>query len=324
MEPNETINNELDNYVKTIELLHQKNELYKTIDELKGGRDNLITASGANDDVISKKLDSIETLEELTKKTSTVEGLDWFFTDDTTGEVMQLTYKDGISKEEEVEFRKGLLLYLKQADIHYKEIDKLIENMNKETSEIHAEMNGVISSFTDNVLNYIKTTREKIADQDINGKDKIMKELYYIESAYTFSVFKDIIERYPSIIKNTLNDFTKEVKIIDVANRYKAKLASNKVHSTLIDFVNTDPMKTVEGLLLTKGQYREGYEDLFVFSVIRFFAMEDWKDGYTKKLHSSLMLALRKLKDNELQTETKELMISSMTDYLAVLYTGIK
>ena len=58
--------------------------------------------------------------------------------------------------------------------------------------------------------------------------------------------------------------------------------------------------------------------DLFVYSLIRFFAMADWnKDNNIRKAHASVILVIRKLIKNEFVDDVKKDVIDSIVKYLA-------
>ena len=131
-------------------------------------------------------------------------------------------------------------------------------------------------------------------------------------------MFKDVLVRYPSVIGKCITEMHKENEVEKISARYHQKIAKAGINISLVVFIDDDPKKSLEYLTLPKEYYEEGRENLFIWSLIRFFAMESWSDGTMKKLHASVFNVLSKLRKNDLPSELKESVVESIRDYLAV------
>ena len=56
--------------------------------------------------------------------------------------------------------------------------------------------------------------------------------------------------------------------------------------------------------------------DLFVFSLIRYFAVSDWNDETIRQAHASVALTIRKLLNNEFEDELKLKVKTAIVEYL--------
>ena len=68
-------------------------------------------------------------------------------------------------------------------------------------------------------------------------------------------------------------------------------------------------------MLIREEQYI--VPDLFVFSLIRFFAMANWSDPDIRKAHASVSLVIKKLLANEFIDEVKKDIIDAIVTYIA-------
>ena len=109
-------------------------------------------------------------------------------------------------------------------------------------------------------------------------------------------------------------------KPVPVDSRYFKKLASAHITSSLIGFVSDDPADSYEYKALLPDQYQRGMENLFVFSLIRFFATESWSDQDVRKCHASVIVALRKLVSPNISDDLKAKMRTAISSYLKRFY----
>lgn len=321
MSPEEKIN-ALSGYTNLISMQARKNSLYSEIDHQnqKVNEFKKHVAHGEDSDFIEDKLRECKTVEELQARIKTKEGLDYFYTDPETGDVLETT--DDIKESERENFRKAYLVFLKNNQIAMDGIDEELRKYDEAIAEFDEDIRDVMAVMADNVLTYTDYLKNSVPKDHPNYK-RMMKTVKYIESGYDMSVFSEVLDKYPSVIKHTLEDFRSDKRTKEIGSRYFKKLASSKVTSSLIGFVSDDPHDSYEYKALLPNQYKSGMENLFVFSLIRFFSMESWTDTDIKKCHASLIVALKKLTSPNINDDLKDKMRSSIAAYLQKFYDAM-
>ena len=73
-----------------------------------------------------------------------------------------------------------------------------------------------------------------------------------------------------------------------------------------------DIEKSLEAVFLPKEDYAQGYENLFIFGLIRFFSKEDWNNPVTKKLHNATVTLLTNLQKHTLPQDVEDTIVESM------------
>lgn len=321
MSPEEKIS-ALNGYTNLISMQARKNSLYSEIDHQnqKVNEFKKHVAHGEDSDFIEDKLRECKTVEELQARIKTKEGLNYFYTDPETGDVLETT--DDIKESERENFRKAYLVFLKNNQIAMDGIDEELRKYDEAIAEFDEDIRDVMAVMADNVLTYTDYLKNSVPKDHPNYK-RMMKTVKYIESGYDMSVFSEVLDKYPSVIKHTLEDFRSDKRTKEIGSRYFKKLASSKVTSSLIGFVSDDPHDSYEYKALLPNQYKSGMENLFVFSLIRFFSMESWTDTDIKKCHASLIVALKKLTSPDINDDLKDKMRSSITAYLQKFYDAM-
>lgn len=291
----------------------QYEELQKNVTDMK----SKIKGLDSEKDFIDEKLEkyTIDELEKMLKKDDVVQD---FFTDPETGKPLDLTINFD-SKEREIEFKRGYLVYVKSTQEAFKKIDEEYAKLDEATKEFNVEINKACYDLSDNVLSYISMMTDKAnAMEDEVAKKKILKTLKYLKSGYDMSIFTEVLDEHPTVANKCIKELTKEVDIQRIGKRYGSKLKSFNVKSSLIPYTSdiTSGRKSFEELVLIRGdQYV--IPDLFVFSLIRFFGMADWSDGNIRKAHASVGLTIKKLLANEFADDVKKDVIDSIVAYLA-------
>lgn len=293
--------------------------LKKKVEEERSEKAKLMGSSLSDDnadDVISKHLDKFETPEELEKylkgsitNPTVKERINSFFTDDETGEVLELISSDEIDTEtRELEFKRGLLLYFKRNDYYTSKLDEEVEKLNKTTEELTENVSNVLNPLHDNILAYseylIQESVEK-EDDDIptrREKRNRYKKAIAIRSGYTFENLIQLIEKNPGIAKNALKDFRKADNVRKIGERYSNKLNMNKLDFNLFLLLSDDIKDSLEYQVLPIGEYPEGLENFTAFFIIRCMAM-----GLTGiediVFHASVYIALTRLLNNTLDED---------------------
>lgn len=299
------------------EMLRQTESIQDKVNELKG----TIKGLDMDKEFIDEMLKSY-TVEQLESRLKNDDAVEAFFINPETGEPLEMNIEFE-SKAREIEFKRGLLVYIKSSQDTFEKIDKAMEELDKETEEFQKNIGEVTYSLSDNVLTYINYMKDRLNLME-EGRDKrhMTKLVKYLESGFTFEVFADVIKKYPTVAPKCISELKNEQNIKNIGARYGAKLKTNKIPVSLIGFASdiTEGRKSLEELLLIRGE-QYIIPDLFIYSLIRFFAMEDWNDGYVRKLHASVSLTLKKLLNNEFTEEVKNDVINSMVDYLKLFPT---
>lgn len=307
-----------DEYANVVNQQARKNYLTRLVDEKKKDIVDMskMAFKGTEDaDFIMNKLNEVPSIDDLNKRLSTDEGVDYFFTDPETGEVVQVS--DDIEEKRKMEFKRGYLIFCYQNNQAIKDIEKAQTECDKAIQEFNADVSESMKILSDNVLTYCNWVKQSV-DPSRPDYNKLATNVKWIESAYTMEVLNETLDRYPSIIEHTLKDIKVEGKVRDIGKRYHAKLASSGLTSSLLPFMNDDIKESLEYRILTPQQYVSGQENLFIFSLIRFFAHESWTgDSRAKKLHSSFIIMLQKLMSGKMDESVKEMVTTNIANYLA-------
>lgn len=296
-----------------------KNDLAYQTEELHKKQQSLLaTVKTDQPDFISERLKNY-TVDELEEKLHNDDFVDSFFVDPETNQPVDFTVTFE-SKSREMDFKRGLLSYFKATDETFKKIDEEFETLNKETADINVEIQDAVKSLSDNVLAYISMLTDKAnAMENEILKNKLLTTIKYIRSGYDMTIFVEAADQHPTIAKKCVTELNNDDIIKKTGARYLAKLKSNKVNVNLIDFASDiqDGKKSFEEIMLVRDE-QYIVPDLFVYSLIRFFAMADWnKDNNIRKAHASVILVIRKLLKNEFVDEVKKDVIDAIVKYLA-------
>lgn len=245
-----------------------------------------------------------------------------FFINPDTGVTLEMNIPFE-SREREIEFKRGFLVYLKTTQEAFDKIDEQFDELDKYTAEMNADIKSACDVLSDNVLTYISYMKDKAdAIEDEKTKKKMLESLRYIKSGYDLSIYAEVIEKHPSVASKCVSELQKEVDIQRVGARYAKKIESNGIKMSLVNFASDiqSGKKSFEELTLVKD---EDYKlpDLLVYSLIRFFSMADWSDNNIKKAHASVSLVLKKLLNNEFEEDIKTQVVDSIRTYLSMFPT---
>lgn len=319
--------NELHDFSTMLNVQASREEISRWTQDIIEQKDELLSLvktsnTVADTDFIDRELrkftlDELKTL--LYKDPSMV---DKFFINPHTGEEVEfaIPFK---SEKKKNEFKRDFLLHIASSN---EALDGILQQ-EKELSEYITEMNrnirDVTISLSDNILNYIEVLKDRAnAVSDERKKSQMIKTIYYIESGFTLNVFRDNLSKYPSVLQRCVDELTDDVVLSRTGKRYLDKLNRYKVPASLIMFIsNGEGVISFEEKMLIKD---EDYKipDLFIYSLIRFFSMADWGDNNIRRLHSSVMIMLKRLIRNELSEEVKTMQLGRIVDYIALFTTS--
>lgn len=294
----------------------------QTMNTLQRNKDRLLShfEKDLPGEDLDEKVSKFKTLEELGEFLAIPENVYSFFRDED-GYVSPIV-SDGdtnITDEEDLEFRKGLLIYIRQMQLTQEEIDSVMDEFNKETIKMQDDMNSSMRDFVGDYMDYILDMKEQIEASDNPNKETALKELNFIESGITFSEVFNVYDKHPSIIEHTLMDMEKEDFLFSIGKQYKVCIKNARTNASLISFISESPENSFEAIYLPKGMYREGYEGLFIFSLIRFFSKQYWSSN-VKKMHLSIILILQRFIEDEMDDATKDVYVANIKKYLDKFY----
>lgn len=315
----ETSMKELDSLVNFVNVESAKSELSSTAKELEAQQHRIterLSGGEDNRDFLNERLAKM-TLEECEAHLKSDDNVIKFFINEETGEEIVIDI-DFESKTKEIDFKRGLLVYLKSSQEAMAKIDEEYKKLDEATQEMNMNVKEVCKELSDNTLSYIRYMKDKAnALEDEGTKKKILETMKYIESGYTMEVFKEVITKHPSVGEKCANELTKEAQVAQIGERYTKHLNRNNVKASLIPFVS-DSLGTSrsfeEEVLIKDDQYT--VPDLFVYSLIRYFAMADWSNDNIRKAHASIILVIKRLLANDFDEAVKADIIANIVEYL--------
>lgn len=232
-----------------------------------------------------------------------------FFTRDD-GTIIKVKNVQASLGESEFTVKRDLVTYLISFYSMEQDVLKDINAINQEIKDFYSEdISSMCAQVANSLKSSLKTRREEAdAMEDCEAKTKRLKLLSVMENAYTFRALLDTIDRYPSIVANTIADIGKPENVKETGARYQKKLQQGRVASTLYSTINDDINKSLEKQFLCSDDYVEGYENLFAFCLIRFFSREDWvsKTAYTKEMHNATVIVLTSMLSGNLDREFRD------------------
>ena len=313
---------DIDRLSKVIQAEATKNQYETTVNEIKDKQEEMlghvVGGLSSDKDMIHEKLQGW-TSESLKKYIyASKENTDKFFTDDATGQVFDVDI-DAKNPEAKLEFKRGLLMYLKSTDEIWAKIDEEYKKIDEATEEFNESVHDAIYTLSDSILTYLSYMKEK-AEKLPDGKEKreLLKGIYYEESGYTMAIYKETYLKYPSAIQHCKDDIKNAARVQQIGSRYIEKLQRTNTSVSLIPFVSDENRNmSFEERVLLADQYVT--KDLFVFSLIRHFAMADWGDPNTKRAHAVIALVIKRLINNDFEDdEVKNNVVTAIVDYIKV------
>lgn len=282
------------------------------------------------DEVIQANLDRFESVKELerylsgnVKDQKVADRINAFFTDED-GETLLLN-KGGTTiktPEQELDFKRSLLIYFKQNDEYMGKIDEEMRKMDEAVAEFNSDVSSALNPLKDNILAYVSYLEDQGTPVDgddaaeLSRKRVLRNKAKMIRSAYTLENMIELVEKRPSIVQNALNDFHKAERIKDIGERYGSKLKTAKINITLFNLLSNDVKDSVEYRMLASGEYPEGLEGFTIFFIIRSLSMSlPNKDDET--FHAAVQVAFSSLLKGDLDTDVADSMKSAIRKFLS-------
>lgn len=288
----------------------------KEVSEAKESLLSTVIDPAKEKDFIDQKLAKFETVEQLKKHLAVKENVVDMFTNPITGEVLDVKV---VNDKKEIDFRRDLLIYIKETDIQTQKIDAEYEKLDTATKEFQTDVDDACYQLADNVLVYIDGLKLRVEQCSNNlDKAKMMKSIKALESGFTLELYKETYTKYPSAVERCKSFITKEKEVADIGKRYLAKLKSAKTKVNLLQFASDlDNRKSFEEMVFTPDEYNTA-PDMFVFSLIRHFSMANWNDISVVQGHATIALNMKKLLSNEIDEVVKERFKAAILDYLKI------
>lgn len=265
-------------------------------------------------DVIQGHLERFSTVAELKAYISgpletAKEKIDEFFTNDETGDYLELNNIDTVKTEaDEYEFKRSMLIYFKQSDEYLENIDKELQKLEEAQKEFDRDMASVLNPLKDNLLAYASYLEDKCKVEDTDSmevkraKREQIKTATGIKYGYTLENLFELLEKHPSIATNAMKDFRNNNKVREIGKRYQRKLNTGKIHLNLYSLLSDDPKDSLEYRTLPIGDYPAGLEGFTVYFIIRYLSMGlSTQEDVT--FHASVYISLTRLLNNELDED---------------------
>lgn len=288
--------------------------------QLDHHRQDIANCISGDISLITEKLKKFSSVEELTNHLKDTSHVNEFFIneDGTTMDISIPGGKKNLTEKDFAEFKQSVLIYLKQEAIIKDEFDKELKKFDEERKEIEQSMG---TSANEIILSYLDLATEKkneLLKRGITG-GKELRSTNHILSGFDFNVELETMREHPSIIKNTLNEMHNESLIISYGKRYRVAIKNHQSIATLISFISNTPNSSFEEVFLPPDKYKAGYENLFLFSIIRHFSMTRWTED-TVKMHAMTVSLLQQMVNNELPEEIQSKYVENIAAYLSVFY----
>lgn len=273
-------------------------------------------------DKLPEKLERFKDEKELLLYVKNDENVEELFTNED-GTKMEIVGPDGVVTEKEsLELKRNIVLYVFQTAKWKLEINHTMEEFEKTKQEIERSMGTTANEI---VIDRLRLTIEQKKEIETTEKEvpkSTMNKINCLLSGFDFNKQLETFQEHPSIIRNTIKDMKNQDTIFSLGKRYKAALKKNQTFASLISFISDTAASSFEEMYLPKEVYKEGYENLFLFSIIRYFAMDYWTEN-TKQMHAMTISLLQQLVEGKLPGDLKEQFINNIENYLKTFYDNV-
>ena len=317
------IKDQADLVLKSMEMSEQLEKINTVSDNLEEQKKIMYGyIDGADTSFIDDRLKEY-TIEELTEKVKDDEFMKMMVTS-PGGVLLGISASANgdtpFNDEDEMEFKRELLIHAKKTDMTYTEIDKYIADMEDARIEFDTETKKIMDSMENSIVEVVSMMKEGL-EKTTDPKERKQKELIikHIESGWTFEIINDILDKHPNIPNNLIRDMNNDTRIKQIADRYKKKLRDHGSNISLTHFVSSEHVnrKSIEKTLLKPDQYK--YEDLFIFMIIRFFSMANWNDRNIARAHISIAVSLKRVMKNEYPEDMQKTVIENIAKLVSRL-----
>lgn len=308
----------IDSYLNTINVENTRTMVDEELKKLDLQKKEFTDSMNCDDDTKDILLDKIATMDSkyLEKSLKSDKFVESLFTDED-GDPIDFDVDFKGDKKSEIEFKRGFASWWNSCTVMEQQLHDQMEAYKKDIANTQIELDEAVYNLSDNILNYTQYLKDQAYEtKDQKEIDRVVTLTKYMESAYTMDVYRENLEKYPSVIQNTLKDLNKESRVESIGKRYMDKLKSQKLHAHLIKFASSEKQKSFEELHLPNGTYE--YPDLFVFSLIRFFSMADWSDVNIRRMHATTYIVLDNIYNDNMDFGVRKNVKDSIIEYLAL------
>lgn len=306
-----------------IEQVNNSFELYRNMAESKQKLQVACSKLGVgrkDQDYIDEKLkNTLYTDKELEQVINDKKKLDEAFFKRPDGTIIKLKPVQGYS---EYQMKQELVAYLYAFFQIDNEAEKEIDKVNDETNKFAASNIGVLTDHLANTfVRDIKANLEKyLADE--NPDQSMIDKCNVLLKAFTLEDAEHILKTIPKVIRSTIDEYKSNSGITRVGQRYGKKRDDTKTASTLTASIMDDTSKSIEARFLNPTQYVEGYENLFVFYLIKYYGQQSWTDpaSYTREQHNAVVMLLRALLEDKLAQEVRDEFVTNIARVWSYFY----
>lgn len=220
-------------------------------------------------------------------------------------------YTDYSIKQEIVSFVYSFYIWEKG-------LSKEVDEVNAETSEI---INGGVELMTDHIANtFLRSIEEgrKIAKSQPENveTDLALKRYDVLEKAFTLEDIKNFLRTIPKAVENTIWGYKHPTEIRRIGEMYGKQKQATETMSTLSSSITDDHSQSIEAKYLNHEQYVEGYENLFAFTLIRYYSRQKWKEKTTfvRDQHNAVCILLRALLDGSMTKEVRDAFLKNVIE----------
>ena len=300
-----------DELVKLVDASSKTANMQSTIREIIKNVSNVFKYIDGDRKIIEERLKKYPTIKDLERAISDSSVLNSFFVNED-GSEMKLIFPDNVKSEMTPghiqDFKKETLIFLKNSQLSVGEFQNIVDQFEEEKSKIEEEMGTTVKDIAIEQLRFALEQKE-------SNPESLGKNAEYLLSGFNFSRQIELFRKNPSIAKHTLEDFHDTDRITDFGARYRRTLNKGKTAATLIALITNSPDTSIEAEFLPPTKYKPGYENLFLFSLIRYFTMEYW-DQNVRVMHAMTIALLQQFVDDELPEDLKSAYMENISTYL--------
>lgn len=308
----------IDNYLNTINVENTRTMVDEELKKLDLQKKEFVESMSCDDDTKEKLLDKIATMDSkyLEKSLKNDKFVDSLFTDEDGYPIdFDIDFKG--NKKSELDFKRGLASWWNSCAVMERQLHAEMDAYKKDIADTQFELDQAVYNLSDNILNYTQYLKDQAYEtKDQKEIDRVVMLTKYMESAYTMDIYRENLEKHPSVIKNTIADLNKDSRVESIGKRYMDKLKSQKLHAHLVKFASSDKQKSFEELHLPNGTYE--YPDLFIFSLIRFFSMADWSDVNIRRMHATTYIVLDNIYNDNMDFGVRKNVKDCIIEYLTL------
>lgn len=206
----------------------------------------------------------------------------------------------------------------------------LEKSMNEEVDEINKETNSIVGDgvdiLTDHIANTFMVSIEKnretiMSEPDSKDKTLALKRLDALKNAFTLDDIKALVNGNRKVVSNAVFDYDHESCLKRIGARYAEQKTKTNTGSALYSSIADDHSQSIEAKFLNPTEYTAGYENLFAFFLLRYYAQKNWKEegSFIRDQHNAACTLLRALLEGRMVPEVRDEFVSNIREVWKVL-----